>query len=97
MIPFPRRLLGRLFLEGNELDALPQQRSKRGDSVGSRGYGYANVLDGETNDEKRRLRADGFELVIVPEEASHPAHLSRFHLGVSRIAQSRLGARPVPR
>jgi site-specific DNA recombinase len=42
----------------------------RGFSVGSRGYGYASVPDGETkHDKKGRLRADGFKLVIVPEEA----------------------------
>jgi site-specific DNA recombinase len=42
----------------------------RGFSVGSRGYGYASVPDGETKyDKKGRLRADGFKLVIVPEEA----------------------------
>jgi site-specific DNA recombinase len=42
----------------------------RGFSVGSRGYGYASVPDGETkHDKKGRLRADGFKLVIVLEEA----------------------------
>jgi site-specific DNA recombinase len=42
----------------------------RGFSVGSRGYGYASVPDGDTKyDKKGRLRADGFKLVIVPEEA----------------------------
>jgi site-specific DNA recombinase len=42
----------------------------RGFSVGNRGYGYASVPDGDTKfDKKGRLRADGFKLVIVPEEA----------------------------
>ncbi|HVW30431.1 MAG TPA: recombinase family protein [Polyangiaceae bacterium] len=42
----------------------------RGFSVGSRGYGYASVPEGESKyDKKGRLRADGFKLVIVPEEA----------------------------
>jgi hypothetical protein len=42
----------------------------RGFSVGSRGYGYASVPDGEAkHDKKGRLRTDGFKLVIVPEEA----------------------------
>jgi DNA invertase Pin-like site-specific DNA recombinase len=42
----------------------------RGFSVGSRGYGYSSVPEGESKyDKKGRLRADGFKLVIVPEEA----------------------------
>lgn len=42
----------------------------RGFSVGTRGYGYASVPHGEAKyDKKGRLRADGFKLVIVPEEA----------------------------
>lgn len=42
----------------------------RGFSVGSRGYGYTTVPEGESKyDKKGRLRADGFKLVVVPEEA----------------------------
>lgn len=42
----------------------------RGFSVGSRGYGYNSVPEGESKyDKKGRLRADGFKLVVVPEEA----------------------------
>ncbi|HEX2670917.1 MAG TPA: recombinase family protein, partial [Polyangiaceae bacterium] len=42
----------------------------RGFSVGSRGYGYATVPEGQSKyDKKGRLRAEGFKLVIVPEEA----------------------------
>ena len=42
----------------------------RGFSVGSRGYGYDTVPVGESKyDKKGRLRADGFKLVIIPEEA----------------------------
>ena len=42
----------------------------RGFSVGSRGYGYTTVPEGESKyDKKGRLRADGFRLVIIPEEA----------------------------
>ena len=42
----------------------------RGFSVGTRGYGYTTVPQGESKyDKKGRLRADGFKLVIVPEEA----------------------------
>ena len=42
----------------------------RGFTVGTRGYGYQSVPDGETkHDKKGRLRADGFKLAIVPEEA----------------------------
>ncbi len=42
----------------------------RGFSVGSRGYGYTTVPEGEAKyDKKGRLRADGFKLVVVPEEA----------------------------
>ncbi len=42
----------------------------RGFAVGCRGYGYTSVPDGETKyDKKGRLRADGFKLVVVPEEA----------------------------
>jgi site-specific DNA recombinase len=42
----------------------------RGFSVGSRGYGYTTVPEGEAKyDKKGRLRAEGFKLVLVPEEA----------------------------
>jgi DNA invertase Pin-like site-specific DNA recombinase len=42
----------------------------RGFSVGTRGYGYTTVPQGESKyDKKGRLRADGFKLVIVAEEA----------------------------
>lgn len=42
----------------------------RGFTVGGRGYGYTSVPEGQTKyDKKGRLRADGFKLVIVPEEA----------------------------
>src|SRR5687768_3078849 len=42
----------------------------RGFSVGTRGYGYTTVPQGESKyDKKGRLRAEGFKLVIVPEEA----------------------------
>src|SRR5690606_15714860 len=42
----------------------------RGFSVGSRGYGYTTVPEGEAKyDKKGRLRAEGFKLVVVPEEA----------------------------
>jgi DNA invertase Pin-like site-specific DNA recombinase len=42
----------------------------RGFSVGSRGYGYSTVPQGESKyDKKGRLRAEGFKLVIVPDEA----------------------------
>lgn len=42
----------------------------RGFSVGSRGYGYSSVPEGESKlDKKGRLRAVGFKLVVIPEEA----------------------------
>jgi site-specific DNA recombinase len=42
----------------------------RGFAVGCRGYGYTSVPDGESKyDKKGRLRADGFKLVVIPEEA----------------------------
>jgi len=42
----------------------------RGFAVGSRGYGYTSVPHGESKyDKKGRLRADGFKLVVVAEEA----------------------------
>ncbi len=42
----------------------------RGFSVGQHGYGYTSVPEGESKyDNKGRLRADGFKLVIVPDEA----------------------------
>ncbi len=42
----------------------------RGFAVGTRGYGYSSVAEGEQKfDKKGRLRADGFKLVVVPEEA----------------------------
>ena len=42
----------------------------RGFSVGCRGYGYTSAPEGEAKyDKKGRLRADGFKLVVVPEEA----------------------------
>lgn len=42
----------------------------RGFSVGGHGYGYTTAPQGESNyDKKGRLRADGFKLVIVPDEA----------------------------
>jgi hypothetical protein len=42
----------------------------RGFSVGGHGYGYTTVAQGESKyDKKGRLRADGFKLVIVPDEA----------------------------
>ncbi len=42
----------------------------RGFSMGMAGYGYSSVPDGQTKyDKKGRLRADGFKIVIVPEEA----------------------------
>lgn len=42
----------------------------RGFVVGSRGYGYTSVPEGASKyDKKGRLRAEGFKLVVVPEEA----------------------------
>ena len=42
----------------------------RGFAVGAKGYGYTSVAEGESKfDKKGRLRADGFKLVVVPEEA----------------------------
>ena len=42
----------------------------RGFSMGCKGYGYTSVPDGQTKfDKKGRLRADGFKLVIVAEDA----------------------------
>lgn len=42
----------------------------RGFSMGAKGYGYKSVPDGQTKlDKKGRLRADGFKLVVIPEDA----------------------------
>lgn len=42
----------------------------RGFTVSGCGYGYTSAPDGESKyDKKGRLRADGFKLVIIPEEA----------------------------
>jgi DNA invertase Pin-like site-specific DNA recombinase len=42
----------------------------RGFSVGAHGYGYTTVPEGESKfDKKGRLRADGYRLAIIPEEA----------------------------
>ena len=42
----------------------------RGFSVGSCGYGYSSVPEGQSKlDKKGRLRADGFKNVVIPEEA----------------------------
>ncbi len=42
----------------------------RGFSVGAHGYGYTTVPEGESKfDKKGRLRAEGFKLVLIPEEA----------------------------
>ena len=42
----------------------------RGYSVGHHGYGYTTVPEGESKfDKKGRLRAEGFKIVIAPDEA----------------------------
>ncbi len=42
----------------------------RGFSVGAHGYGYTTVPEGESKlDKKGRVRADGFKLMIIPDEA----------------------------
>ena len=64
----------------------------RGFSVGGQGYGYKSVAEGETKfDKKGRLRADGFKLVLEPEEARIIQRVYRdFIAGISitRIAKT---------
>lgn len=63
----------------------------RGFAVGCRGYGYTSVPDGESKyDKKGRLRADGFKLVVVPEEARIVQRIYRAFIdgkAVTRIAK----------
>jgi len=63
----------------------------RGFAVGCRGYGYTSVPDGETKyDKKGRLRADGFKLVVVPEEARIVQRIYRDFINgkaITRIAK----------
>lgn len=71
----------------------------RGYSVGSRGYGYASVPDGDTKyDKKGRLRAEGFKLVVAPEEARIIQRIFRAFIdgkAVTKIAKE-LNAEKVP-
>ena len=63
----------------------------RGFAVGARGYGYTSVPDGETKyDKKGRLRADGFKLVVLPEEARIIQRIYRAFIegkAITRIAK----------
>ena len=71
----------------------------RGFAVGGRGYGYSSVPDGETKyDKKGRLRADGFKVVIVPEEARVVQRMYRDFINgmaITKIA-SELNAEQLP-
>lgn len=64
----------------------------RGFAVGGRGYGYTSVPDGETKyDKTGRLRADGFKLVVVPEEARIILRIYRAFIdgkAITRIAKN---------
>jgi DNA invertase Pin-like site-specific DNA recombinase len=64
----------------------------RGFAVGCRGYGYTSVPDGETKyDKKGRLRADGFKLQVVPEEARVVQRIYRDFIGgkaITKIAKT---------
>lgn len=64
----------------------------RGFSVGSRGYGYTTVPEGKSKyDKKGRLRADGFKLVVVPEEARIIQRIFRDFIAgqaITRIAKA---------
>lgn len=60
----------------------------RGFAVGCRGYGYTSVPDGESKyDKKGRLRADGFKLVVVPEEARVVQRIYRAFIDGTSITQ----------
>ena len=58
--------------------------------VGRRGYGYSSVPDGESKyDKKGRLRADGFKLVVVPEEARIVQRIYRDFIDGKAVPASR--------
>src|SRR5262245_10126855 len=60
----------------------------RGFTVGCKAYGYKSVPDGETKfDKKGRLRADGFKLVVVPEEARVVERVYRDFVGGKAITR----------
>ena len=63
----------------------------RGFSVGHHGYGYTTVPEGEAKyDTKGRLRAEGFKLVIVPDEARVIQRIFRSFIeckAITKIAQ----------
>jgi site-specific DNA recombinase len=64
----------------------------RGFAVGCRGYGYTSVPDGESKyDKKGRLRADGFKLQVVPDEARIIQRIYRDFIGgkaITKIAKA---------
>lgn len=64
----------------------------RGYSVGGHGYGFTTVPDGESKyDGKGRLRADGFKIVIVPDDARIIQRIFRDFIGghaITKIAKA---------